>query len=479
MYMSRAGRAVAGRLAPAARRTASTTSRSPASTRMPTICRRRSPIAISTTAGAAASRRKGLFSLSSWWKFGWDVTLESDDTFRRFYKLDNILLTDRVNKVFLTGMSDRNYFGAKLYHFGGLLFNDTPQSEIATPIRSSTTTTCSPIRSSAASSRWNTNALSFSSDQDPTTARRLSAATEQMNRVVTELNWRRRFTDPIGITYTPFAQLRGDIYQIEQLRRSAGSARADVHDTSLARGLALGGVTVAYPWVANARLRLARHRADRPDHRPPGQRRPATTCPTRTPRASCSTTPTCSSRTSSPATTASRRARAPTSACSTHSRPTTAAMRASSPARAIQLAGDNAYADPGRRRRRQSGVHARTAASRPTAPTTCSAPTSRPSSLFQLISQSRFDQSRLRPARAQDAGAQVDYGPLSASGHLRLPADRSDQRHRHRAAGHLRHARHQAHRPLEHRRRPCATTSTPTRSPPTWSRCATPTSASC
>ena len=35
-----------------------------------------------------------------------------------------------------------------------------------------------------------------------------------MNRVVTEVNWRRRFTDPIGITYTPFAQLRGDLYQI-------------------------------------------------------------------------------------------------------------------------------------------------------------------------------------------------------------------------------------------------------------------------
>ncbi|MCI0421038.1 MAG: hypothetical protein L0312_17720, partial [Acidobacteria bacterium] len=26
---------------------------------------------------------KGLFNIGSWWKFGWDVTLESDDTFRR------------------------------------------------------------------------------------------------------------------------------------------------------------------------------------------------------------------------------------------------------------------------------------------------------------------------------------------------------------------------------------------------------------
>ena len=77
------------------------------------------------------------------------MTLESDDQFRRFYNLDNILLTDRVNQVFLTGQSDRNYFSAQLYHFGGLLLNDTAQTE-ASRIRSSTTTTCSRIRCSAA-----------------------------------------------------------------------------------------------------------------------------------------------------------------------------------------------------------------------------------------------------------------------------------------------------------------------------------------
>ena len=50
------GRPVAGRLAAPPRRTASTTSRSPASIRTPPTCRRRSPTATSTTAGAAASR---------------------------------------------------------------------------------------------------------------------------------------------------------------------------------------------------------------------------------------------------------------------------------------------------------------------------------------------------------------------------------------------------------------------------------------
>ena len=85
---------------------------------------------------------KGQFSISSWWRFGWDVTVDSDDSFRRFYQLDPILQTDRVNTVYLQGMSGRNYFGAKLYQFGGLLL-PTPPTPIPGCTRSSTTTTSS------------------------------------------------------------------------------------------------------------------------------------------------------------------------------------------------------------------------------------------------------------------------------------------------------------------------------------------------
>jgi len=193
---------------------------------------------------------KGLFALSSWWKFGWDVTLESDDTFRRFYKLDNILLTDRVDKVFVQGISDRNYFGAELYHFGGLMFTEpgTGNSEsYAYPIIDYNYVFADPILGGEV--RWNTNALSFSDNNDPA---KITIGNEQMNRVVTDVNWRRRFTDPIGITYTPFGQLRGDIYQISNYLDPL--TNTVVNDTSLARGVALGGVTVSYPWVANTSI---------------------------------------------------------------------------------------------------------------------------------------------------------------------------------------------------------------------------------
>ena len=73
---------------------------------------------------------------------------------------------------------------------------------------------------------------------------------EQMNRVVTELNWRRRFTDPIGITYTPFAQLRGDIYQMsDYVDPQSPTTRHRRHLVRPRPGA--GRRDRAYPWVAN------------------------------------------------------------------------------------------------------------------------------------------------------------------------------------------------------------------------------------
>jgi LPS-assembly protein len=192
---------------------------------------------------------KGLFNLGSWWKFGWDITTESDDTFRRFYKLDNMLLTDRVNKVFLEGIGDRNYFGLAAYQFTGLMFSDTPESEsFAHPIMDYNYIFADPILGGEL--RWNTNALSFTNDQNNAVFPNISG-NEQMNRIVTEVDWRRRLTDPIGITYTPFGQLRGDLYQLNDYVDP--QSPNGVENTSVARGIAAAGVTVAYPWAANTR----------------------------------------------------------------------------------------------------------------------------------------------------------------------------------------------------------------------------------
>ena len=190
---------------------------------------------------------KGEFSLSSWWSYGWDVTLESDDTFRRFYKLDNILVTDRVNRVHLTGLGDRSYLGANLYHFGGLLINDTPEAEsYVHPIIDYNYVFANPVLGGEL--RWDTNIMSFSR-ADTNVVLPGGEKREDINRAITEVKWRRRFIDPLGITYTPFGELRGDVYQVNNF--TDPDSGAFVSDETLVRGRAMGGVTVAYPWVAH------------------------------------------------------------------------------------------------------------------------------------------------------------------------------------------------------------------------------------
>jgi LPS-assembly protein len=186
---------------------------------------------------------KGDFSLSSWWRTGWDITLETDDSFRRFYRLDSILLTDRVNNIYFTGMSDRNYFSANLYQFTGLLGSDTPTSESQVhPVIDYNYIVDTPVVGGELS--FAGNALSLSRNDGVA-----GVSDQEMSRASVDVNWRRRLTDSLGITYTPFGELRGDLLQFNNYR-DAVTAQI-IEDDALARGLAAGGVTVAYPWIAN------------------------------------------------------------------------------------------------------------------------------------------------------------------------------------------------------------------------------------
>ena len=188
----------------------------------------------------------GRFSLSSWWSYGRNAIIEIHATFRRFYKLDSVLLTDRVNDLWLKGQSERSYFSAKMYQFGGLMVTDNAEAEsYVHPIIDHNYVFKDPVLGGELS--WKSNALSFSRSDTLTGDGLLS---QDMNRFVTEVKWRRKFTDTLGITYTPFGELRGDAYQIKYDDLTGGVGVVNLDDQFL-RGLATGGATVSYPWVAN------------------------------------------------------------------------------------------------------------------------------------------------------------------------------------------------------------------------------------
>ena len=181
----------------------------------------------------------GLFHLNQNWNFGWDVTFESDDTFRRFYKLDNIKREDRISKGFLVGQKGRNYFSANLYRFGGLLQDDTTDSESTVhPVIDYNYIFANPVLGGELS--FNTNFLSLTRDDNGVDATRLSA----------DLQWRRRFVDSLGQVFTPFAQVRGDVSKTEDyVNPLTGVAPKDDVST---RGLAVGGLEYRFPFVARS-----------------------------------------------------------------------------------------------------------------------------------------------------------------------------------------------------------------------------------
>ena len=88
----------------------------------------------------------------------------------------------------------------------------------------------------------------------------------------------------LGISYTPFADIRGDIYGYDNVTdpetvvlNSAGTAvESETNFSStVTRGVVDGGATVSYPWAANTSSGNAHRRTDRTGRRAPGKH-PAT-----------------------------------------------------------------------------------------------------------------------------------------------------------------------------------------------------------
>lgn len=186
---------------------------------------------------------KGHFSLGSWWSAGWDLTYETDETFRRFYKLDSILLTERINRVYLEGISDRNYLGVNIYDLNDLTSFGTSEADaVVHPVIDHNYVFAQPLLGGELSLANNAYSLSRTDVAN-------TGSTQNITKLTSEVKWRRRLTDSVGISYTPFGELRGDAYQLnDYFDPVAEELRSN--DT-VVRGVATGGVTVSYPWVAN------------------------------------------------------------------------------------------------------------------------------------------------------------------------------------------------------------------------------------
>lgn len=186
---------------------------------------------------------KGNFKLGSFWNFGWDATIETDDKFRRFYKLDDVKATDRVSQVYLTGQSERNYLEIRSYHFGGLVVDDDGDSNSwVHPVVDYNYILNNPIFGGEFS--FNANAVSLTRDDALVETSGWRKVGKNSSRLSADIGWRRELVDPIGQVFTPFAQARGDVYRYTD-------TDANKTERTETRGTALAGLEYRYPFITN------------------------------------------------------------------------------------------------------------------------------------------------------------------------------------------------------------------------------------
>jgi LPS-assembly protein len=184
---------------------------------------------------------RGQFSAGSWWKYGWDITLESDESFRRTYKLDPILQTDRVNVAYLQGLSERNYFAANFYHFGGLFLNDADVANAyVLPVIDYNYIVGAPVLGGELSFNAHARAMTRTDGTDS-------------DRLVVQADWKKKMIDPVGQVWTPFVNARGDVYSYGDARNpdDAISPQGSIPDDTVLRGTGAAGVLYSYPFVAH------------------------------------------------------------------------------------------------------------------------------------------------------------------------------------------------------------------------------------
>ncbi len=176
----------------------------------------------------------GRFQASPEWEWGFDVGLTGDDTYLKKYDIS--FEDELTNRVFLEGRSKRNFAQVEAYYFRGLRAEDDPGT---TPI----------ILPNATFEYFHDQKilggqLSFSGNF---LALHRTEGTD-VERLTYEAGWNRRHNTPGGHLFEAFADLRADIYHLNDLQDSP-TVNTTKNEDWVTRLLPTIGMEWRYPLV--------------------------------------------------------------------------------------------------------------------------------------------------------------------------------------------------------------------------------------
>lgn len=213
---------------------------------------------------------KGQFAINERWNFGWDVLLQTDKNFSRTYNIDGYSQPVHQSSIYLTGLSDRNYFDVRAMRFAVQenTLSDDPSTRAGQQpwVLPSLDYAYIPDMSVAGGQLTiNVNARaisrndldeSFETPYDSSTpTQRVPGISGQSGRLTAEAEWKRTFTTDNGLQLTPLLALRGDASYLNADSASLAAVNAmatnlgveDNMRSSLARYMATLGLEMRWP----------------------------------------------------------------------------------------------------------------------------------------------------------------------------------------------------------------------------------------
>jgi len=201
---------------------------------------------------------KGRFKLSKNWKWGWDVTATTDRSFTKDYRTDTEDPDEAVSTLFLTGMSRRNYFDARLYSFR--VFQEDGTSAYQKRLQEKQPVVYPSIdynyifARSIYGGELSANFGLYSMSRNDTDLRSAGLPTTRYfgidgnhGRAHLDMMWRRTFIGPLGQNFTPFIAMRGDMFFLSDTDPTITGLTKD--DLAL-RTMPAVGVEYRYPFIS-------------------------------------------------------------------------------------------------------------------------------------------------------------------------------------------------------------------------------------
>jgi LPS-assembly protein len=208
-------------------------------------------------------RTRGEFAINPDWSYGWDVHATTDRTFNRDYRIPGARAKDLISTAYLTGLSERNAFDLRGYHFlvqredtveqipgPDYVHDDQAEQAIVHPVLDHNYVLDRPVFGGEVRIDSNLTSLSREeSDLRHPPARfgnYYAGVAGTYTRASTRALWRRRVVGPAGQLITPFSYLQADVNWLAPEDDTAGLDS----EQALGRAMPAGGVEYQWPFLA-------------------------------------------------------------------------------------------------------------------------------------------------------------------------------------------------------------------------------------